>query len=147
MISRLLDTNILLRHLLGDHPTHSPAATQLIQQIEQGQVRAWTTALTFAEVVFVLTGRRTYNQPRPVIRANLLPLIELPNLKITHKRRYRRVFDLWLAQPRLSFVDAYQAALVEQSTPPELYSFDTDFDLVPSIKRIEPAAESGNSAT
>jgi predicted nucleic acid-binding protein len=146
MISRLLDTNILLRHLLGDHPTHSPAATQLIQQIEQGQVSAWTTALTIAEVVFVLTGRRTYNQPRAVIRTNLLPLIELPNLKVTHKRRYRRVFDLWLAHPQLSFVDAYEAALVERSTPPELYSFDSDFDLVPSVKRIEPSASGHGTA-
>jgi predicted nucleic acid-binding protein len=138
MSTPLLDTNILLRHLLGDHPTHSPAATRLIQQIELGQISAWTTALTIAEVVFVLTGKRTYNQPRSLIHATLLLLIELPNLKITHKRLCRRVFELWVANAPLSFVDAYEAALVEQRQPPEIYSFDTDLDAISTIQRIDP---------
>ena len=137
--ARLIDTNVLLRHLLGDHALHSPAATRLIEQVELGQVNAWTTALTVAEVVFVLASKRTYNQPRAVIRANVLPLIELPGLKIANKRLYRRVFALWLAYPRLSFVDAYEAALVEHRSPPELYSFDTDFDAISTLTRIDPA--------
>jgi len=136
---RLVDTNVFLRHLLGDHPTHSPAATHLIAAIEQGHLVGWTTALTIAEVVFVLAGKRTYNQPRSVIRASVLPLVELPNLRITHKRLYRRVFDLWLAHPDLSFVDAYEAALVERASPPELYSFDMDFDAVATVTRIDPS--------
>jgi predicted nucleic acid-binding protein len=137
--ARLIDTNVLLRHLLGDHALHSPAATRLIEQVEQGQIDAWTTALTVAEVVFVLASKRTYNQPRSVIRANVLPIIELPGLKIANKRLYRRVFDLWLAYPRLSFVDAYEAALVERQQPPELYSFDTDFDAIPMVTRLDPS--------
>jgi predicted nucleic acid-binding protein len=74
-----------------------------------------------------------------VIRANVLPIIELPGLKIANKRLYRRVFDLWLAYPRLSFVDAYEAALVERQQPPELYSFDTDFDAIPMVTRLDPS--------
>ena len=106
MTQRLVDTNILLRHLLGDHPTHSPAAQQLIRDIEQGAVTAWTTPLTIAEVVFVLSGKRTYNLSRQFIQAHLLPIIELPNLKITHKRLYRRIFELYVTYTNLSYVDA-----------------------------------------
>jgi predicted nucleic acid-binding protein len=138
MTERLVDTNVLLRHLLGDHPTHSPAAKQLIRDIERGAITVWTTPLTVAEVVFVLSGKRTYNLSRDVIRATLLPIIELPHIKLPNKRLYRRIFDLYVSHPNLSYVDAYQAALVEQRTPPELYSFDTDFDAIQSITRVEP---------
>jgi predicted nucleic acid-binding protein len=138
MSARLLDTNILLRHLLADHPIHSPAAQQLIRDIERGAETAWTTPLTIAEVVFVLAGKRTYSLSREAIRAGLLPIIELSHLKIPHKRLYRRIFHLYVGHPHLSYVDAYEAALVEQRTPPELYSFDTDFDALPSVTRIEP---------
>jgi predicted nucleic acid-binding protein len=138
MTTRLIDTNVLLRHLLADHPTHSPAATRLIREIEQGQQSAWTTSLTIAEVVFVLTSKRTYDLPRAFVRQALLPLIELPNLKLAHKRLYRRVFDLYISHPKLSYVDAYEAARVEQEQPPELFSFDRDFDAIPTIIRVEP---------
>ena len=138
MTTRLIDTNVLLRHLLADHSTHSSAATRLIREIEQGQQTAWTTSLTIAEVVFVLTSKRTYNLPRAFVRQALLPLIELPNLKLAHKRLYRRVFDLYITHPGLSYVDAYEAARVEQEQPPELYSFDTDFDAIPTVTRVEP---------
>jgi predicted nucleic acid-binding protein len=38
-------------------------------------------------------------------------------------------------------VDAYEAALVEERMPPELYSFDTDFDAIPTVNRLGPAAK------
>jgi predicted nucleic acid-binding protein len=138
MTARLIDTNVLLRHLLGDHPAHSPAATQLIRDIEQGAVTAWTTSLAIAEVVFVLTSKRTYNLSRTFVRQNLLPIIELPNLGLAHKQLYKRVFDIYVSYPKLSYVDAYEAARVEQGSPAELYSFDTDFDALTTVTRIEP---------
>lgn len=75
------------------------------------------------------------------MQAHVLPLIELPNLQIAHKALYRRVFEIYVAHPHLSYVDAYQAAPTEQESPPELYSFDTDFDAIPMIARIEPSQQ------
>lgn len=140
MTPRLIDANVFLRYLLADHPTHSPAARRLMSDVERGAVTASTTPLTIAEIVFVLSSKRTYNLSRAFIQANLLPIIELPNLKISHKRLYRRIFELYVTHPKLSYVDAYEAALVEQRSPPGLYSFDTDFDAIPTITRIDPAA-------
>jgi predicted nucleic acid-binding protein len=137
MTARFIDTNIFLRHLLNDDPQRSPACFALIQAIEQGHLTAGTSGLVIAELVFVLSSRRTYNLSRETIRDLLLPLIELSGLRLSGKRLYRRIFDLYTSLP-IDYVDAYHAALMESRREPELYSYDTDFDRVPSLRRIEP---------
>ena len=137
MSPRFVDTNIFLRHLLNDHPVHSPAAFALIQAIEQGTKVAWTSELVIAELVWVLSSRQGYDLPRERIRSVLLPLITLPGLQVPHKRLYRRIFDLYVLLP-IDYVDAYHAVMLFQRGEIELYSYDTDFDRVPGLSRQEP---------
>ena len=132
-----LDTNIFLRHLLNDDPNKSPACFALIQAIEQRQLVAWTSDLVVAELVWVLSSKRHYSLPRQRIRQLLLPLISLPNLRLPRKRLYRRVFDLYVSEP-IDYIDAYHAAMMEQRGATELYSYDDDFDRVPTLIRREP---------
>jgi predicted nucleic acid-binding protein len=136
-MARFLDANIFLRHLRNDDPVRSPACKALFDQIEQGTLEAWTSDLVVSEVVFVLSNKRTYNTPRPDIARELLRLIRLPNLKIANRRIYRRVFELYTSLS-MSYVDCYNAALMEHRKQTEAYTYDTDFDAVPSIMRIEP---------
>jgi len=135
---RLLDTNIFVRYLTEDHPTRSPACRRLFELIERGEEVVWTTDVAIAEVVFVLSGPRRYAMGRAEIRDGLLPLIELPGLKVAGKRFYRRAFDLFVAHP-IDFADAYHAALIERRDVNELFSYDGDFDRIPSVNRFEPA--------
>ncbi|HKG25715.1 MAG TPA: type II toxin-antitoxin system VapC family toxin [Thermomicrobiales bacterium] len=135
--SRFLDANIFVRHITGDHETHSPAARALFDDIELGRATAWTTDLTIAEAVYVLASKRTYHLDRPSVRAGLLPLINLPGLELPSKALYPRAFDLYVAHP-IDFHDAFHAALIESRGETELYSFDQDFDRIPSLTRFEP---------
>ena len=112
MTPRFLDTNVFLRHLTNDDPARSSSCLALIQSVEQGAVTAWTSELVVAELVFVLSNRKTYGLSREAVRDVLLPLISLPGLRITHKRLYRRVFELYTSLP-IDYVDAYHAALME----------------------------------
>ncbi len=133
-----LDTNIFLRHLLNDHPVQSPRAFALIKAIEERRLEAWTSELVIAELVFVLSNKRTYNESRQRIASLLLPILGLPHLHLLRsKRLYRRTFELFVQLP-IDYVDCYHAALIEQRKEPELYSFDQDFDKVPGLKRREP---------
>lgn len=132
-----LDTNILLRHLLNDDPVQSPAARSLIEAIEQGRETVWTTDLTIAEAVFVLSSKRTYNLPRAEIAAAILPVIGLPGIKLANKRLYSRIFALYTTLP-IDFIDCYHVAIMENRGNPTLYSYDTDFDKVPGVKRLQP---------
>jgi predicted nucleic acid-binding protein len=130
-----LDTNVFLRHLRNDDPDRSPRATAFLERIEQGQLRVRTAETVIFETVYTL--QRTYRQPKPAIRDALLALIELPGIILPGKRRFRRVFDLYV-NLNISFADAYHAALMDQWKLTEVVRFDAEFDRVAGIKRLEP---------
>lgn len=129
------DTNLFLRQILADHPHQSPRCRALFLEIEAGRVAAWTSPLAIAEIVWVLSGR--YGFTRSQIRAALLPLIKLPGLRIENKAMFDRAFELYAAA-RIDYIDCYHAALLEARGETALYSYDTDFDRVPSLRRQEP---------
>ena len=137
-----LDANIFIRFLTADDATMHEACVSLFEAIAEGKMTAWTTDLTIAEVVFVLSSRQgaAYGFSREKIRDALLPLLRLPHLRLGSKALYPRIFDLYTSIP-IDFIDAYLAALVEQVQPSELYSYDRDFDKSEGINRKEPASE------
>ena len=130
-----LDTNILLRHLSQDHPDHSPRATALLKQVEDGKLRLRLSDLVIAETVFTL--ERSYKVPKAHIAAALLSLLTLSGIELRGKRKYTRVFDLYV-RLNISYADAYLAVAMSQARSSQIYSFDRDFDRVPTVSRIEP---------
>ena len=44
----------------------------------------------------MFTLDRSYRRPRELIRAGLLPILELPGVDLPDKRIYRRVFELYV---------------------------------------------------
>ena len=129
-----LDTNILLRHLRGDHPKLSPKATSIISRIEQGKLQARISDTVIFETVFTL--KRTYKVPKEKIAGALAPILELPGIVLPGKRRFRRVFDLYLST-NLGFADCYHLVFMNQLKIKEILSFDTDFDELPGLIRRE----------
>ncbi len=132
-----LDSNILLRHLTNDDPQAGRACFALIKDIEEGRQSAWTSDLVIAEVVFVLSSKSLYNLDRATICDLLLPLINLPGLKLPHKRLYARIFELYTALP-IDYIDAYHVALMERQRTRRVLSYDRHFDRVKGIERQEP---------
>jgi predicted nucleic acid-binding protein len=131
----LLDTNVLLRHLLGDHPDQSPASTALLERIESGMLTGWITPMAFAEMVWVLSGS-TYGLTRDEIRDGLSALLEVPGLRVVDNRALLRALELY-ASLAIDFIDAYNGALAE-ATGGVVYSFDKDFDRIPGVTRLTP---------
>jgi predicted nucleic acid-binding protein len=135
MADAFLDTNIILRHLLGDHPDHSPRATAYLERVENGEIKVHTADTVVFECVFTL--ERFYKRSKTGIRDALLPLLALPGVILPGKRRYAKIFDIYVDR-NLSFADAYHAVLAEQLKLDEIISFDRGFDRIPGIRRIEP---------
>ena len=106
-----LDTHILLRHLLQDHPNQSPRSTKYLARIERGEIKVRITDTIIFEVVFTL--QRQYKQPKAAIRDHLLPLIELPGVTLPGKDRFHKAFDLYVDM-NISFADAYHAVMMKQ---------------------------------
>ncbi len=135
MAVAFLDTNILVRHLVGDHPEQSPLATAFLRRVEAGEVTVRTAETVVFETVFTL--EHYYQQSNVRIREMLLPLLELPGIRLPGKRRLRRVFDLYV-DLNLPFADAYPAVLMEHLKLTTIVSFDRHFDRVPGVTRHEP---------
>src|SRR3989344_7457912 len=111
MVFPFLDTNIFLRHLLQDHPDHSPRATAYLERIERRELKARTSEIVIFEIVFTL--ERTFKQPRIQIRENLLLLLGLPGIVLPGKRRFWKVFDYYI-NLNISFADAYHIVFMER---------------------------------
>lgn len=131
----LLDTNVILRHLLGDDPTQSPRATAFLMQVEQGTLRVQTTDIVVFETVFTL--QRRYRLEKKDIAAAVLPLLQLRSIVLPGKRQYEDVFKLFVDLD-LPFADAYHAVLAKRAGERQIVSFDRDFDRIPGVERIEP---------
>lgn len=130
-----LDTNILLRHFLQDHPVQSAKATKFLLEVEQGKIKVYTSDLVIFEVVFTL--QRTYRLSKNKVQEAILPLLLLPGIKLNGKRIYKKVFELYV-EKNLPFADAYHIALMEKLKINQVISFDREFDRVRGITRTEP---------
>jgi uncharacterized protein len=139
MAPPFIDSNILLCHLHGEHPDHSPRATALLARIERGELEAQLSDIVVFETVVTL--ERSYKVPKADIRGAILAILALPGIILQGKRRFIRIFEFYV-DFNLPFGDAYIAAEMERFGSTELYSFDRQFNRVPGITRLEPETDS-----
>ncbi len=135
MLPRFLDTNILLRYLIGDSPEQAECALNLLMRVERGEEKVFTSSLVIFEAVFTL--QKFYKVPRQQIAEQILSIISMRSLHLPDKSVYHRAFNLYISH-NISFADAYNAAYALEEEQPTIYSWDTDFDKIDGITRIEP---------
>jgi predicted nucleic acid-binding protein len=131
-----LDTNVILRHLLADHPDHSPKATAYFLRIAHDDVSVRISDTVIFEAVFTL--EKAYRMPRLAIRDAIWPLLTLSGVILPYKQHYRSVFDLYVGRASLSFADCYHVSFAKRLGLGEIVTFDRGFDRIPGITRIEP---------
>jgi uncharacterized protein len=132
---RFLDTNILLRYFTKDDEEKAQKAFALLQRIERGEERVETSLPVIFETVFTL--QRRYRVPRPQIRDLLLPILRMRGLRLPSKTLCIAALDLFI-QHNISYVDAFNGLYMQSRYIKEVYSWDTDFDRIEGIARIEP---------
>ena len=137
MEQAFLDTNIILCYLLRDDEIEAQHCLELLEKAERREVKLRTTDLIVVEIGWVLESPTTYNLPRDRIRDLLLPIILLPGLRLPGKKLYRRIFELYVDQ-NIDLIDAYNAAHMEKRGLTRIYSYDSDFDRIAGVSRVEP---------
>jgi len=133
-----LDTNILLRYLTHDDEKKAQRALNLLMRIEEGEEKVITSSLVIFETIFTL--QRFYKVPKQRIKELILPIISLRGLQLPRKNLYYHAFDLYVTK-NISFADAYNAAYMLAEQVSNIYSWDTDFDKIEGIVRLEPQEE------
>jgi len=134
-MARFLDTNVILRYLTRDDERKAEAALNLLLRAERGEEKLTTSAVVIFEVVYTLA--RYYGVERQRIRDILLPVISLRSLRLPGKRLFGPALDLY-CENNISLADAYNACLTLARGEPEVYTYDTDFDKIEGIVRLEP---------
>ena len=71
----LIDTNVIIRFLVGDHPEHLSIATEIFKNIEQGTYEVEILESVMMEVLFVLT--KFYKLPKKEVIEDLKKIIAL----------------------------------------------------------------------
>jgi predicted nucleic acid-binding protein len=134
----VLDTNIILRYLTRDDPIKAAACFDLFQRLQRGTDEVVTSESVLAEVVYVLSSPAHYSVPRQAIRDRLVPILALRGLHLPRKRLYLRALNLYVDHPPLDFEDALSVAHMEERGISRILSYDSDFDAIPGVERVEP---------
>lgn len=129
---RLIDTNLIVRHLVQDHDQHAKAAAKLFDSCDRGMIALVLLPVVLAECVFVLES--FYGRSRGEIADTLIALIGSPGIEVDHCEVYVDALNRY-ARTKLHFVDCAIAATaaMEQWA---VATFDVGFKKFPDV-RIE----------
>jgi predicted nucleic acid-binding protein len=133
-----VDTNVLIRLLTGDDLKKQEASAALFTKVEEGNLTLHAPDTVIADAVFVLSSKRLYNLPRLKIAQLLTSLVRLTHFRVANRLVVLRALSLY-GSSTIDFGDAMIVAAMQQYGSSTLFSFDTDFDGVKGISRLEPS--------
>jgi predicted nucleic acid-binding protein len=130
----LLDTNVILRHALGEDQSQGRQARRLFEQASEGNLRLLVPSLVIAQVVWTLES--FYQASREYITGLLKALLATGGVAAIEPRVVSRCIEIYGAH-NIEIVDAYLVALAEETKTPVLATFNKkDFRRFPHLKLI-----------
>jgi predicted nucleic-acid-binding protein len=120
---RLVDTNLIVRHLVQDHEKHAKAAERLFSACDRGDLAIVLLPAVLAECVFVLES--FYQRARGDIASALSTLISSPGVEISEAAIHLEALDRY-RKTKVHFVDCLIAATASAEKIP-VATFDLGF--------------------
>jgi predicted nucleic acid-binding protein len=130
----VVDTNVILRFLLNDHPQYAAQAKSILRSIMSGQSRAFVPEAVWAECVFLLS--KTYRVPRGEVAAKLAGLLSYRGMEGASIAVIRKALSLY-AEHNIAFADALALGHARSLDGP-LITFDAK--LARLAKRLQTTA-------
>ena len=130
-MSAFVDTNVFVRHLIGDPPKMAARATAYLRKESDLLV----ADLIVAETIYVLES--FYEVGRAEIGEAMRALLVMESVSVVDAPLLLRAVEIY-EDDRLDFAEAYLIASAESTGVMTVASFDRSIDRVKSIKRIEP---------
>lgn len=130
-MSAFVDTNVLVRHLIGDPPRMAARSTAYLQRESELLV----ADLIVAETIYVLES--FYEVTRPEISEAMRALIVMESVNVVDAPLLLRAVEIY-EYDRLDFAEAYLIASAESTGVMQLASFDRSIDRMKSITRVDP---------
>ena len=137
MTEVVIDASVLLRHLTGEPPDLAERARAVLAAAERAHVRLVVTALTLAEVVWVL--QHSYRWRRGAIADGLARLILSGAFSLPEASVISQALTWYRMRPRLHFADAYIAA-VAAGRGAAVVSLDRDLKRLRDVTVVDSSA-------
>jgi predicted nucleic acid-binding protein len=135
-VARLfLDANVFLYALGADSP-HRALCRDVLQAVGQGKLDGITSSEVLQEILHVRARRVSVADAASAVRAAAELVAEV--LPVT-SHDVLDACSLLEVHASLGARDALHAAVMKNSQLHVLVSVDRDFDVIPDLKRIEPA--------
>ncbi len=116
----LVDTNVLLRYLIGDNVQNAEKALALMERVESGSEEVEICSVIVAETIWTL--EKFYEVPRKDIAQKLLAIFSFKGVRGSEKSSIVDALQTY-ASTRIDFIDCYLAARGKGQNMP-VYSFD-----------------------
>ena len=97
-----LDTNVILRYLLNDHPDHSRRALAVIESAERGEVALQVPAYVICETVYILESQA---YTRDQICSAITGFLAIPGIHAEHTPLIQAAL-IWYKDKNVDFGDA-----------------------------------------
>jgi predicted nucleic-acid-binding protein len=124
----LIDTNVILRYLLGDHKRFSPKAEAFMQDVANGLKKAELTSVVVTECVYVMD--KFYEIPKNEIVDKLSRILNIKGIVNADKSE---MLDA-LIKYENSGTDIVDCILAAKSSPQRvIVTFDKDFKKLKAI--------------
>lgn len=124
----VVDTNIILRYLLGEKESEK------IEKIFNGKNLLVIPDIVVAEVVWTL--QRYYKWEKRKIVELFISIFSNGNVEFNQSQIFS-TFETYL-KFNVKYADAYIYQLMNQKKLKYIYSYDHEFDRLDEIQRIEP---------
>ncbi|MDP1809127.1 MAG: PIN domain-containing protein [Actinomycetota bacterium] len=133
---KLVDANVIIRYLTCDDQKKAEACRALLEKTVAGRAPSLFMAdIAIAEIVWVLES--VYKLSKDEIKDKLETVLNTPNIDFQNKQVLTESVVIY-ATYNIDFIDAYQAVLAKHRQISAIYSYDTDFDKLAGVSRIEP---------
>lgn len=126
---RLVDTNLIVRHLVQDNPQQAKVAGRLMEACDRGEVVLVVLPAVVAECVFVLES--FYDLPRADIAREMAALASSPGIELADLAIHLDALNRY-GRTRVHFVDCTIAAAAALLSLP-VATFDSDYKRFPDV--------------
>ena len=122
MEKKIIDTNLIVRYLVNDQPTHYKIARDFFDLVKLGKIKAILEQTVFTETVFVLA--KIYEIPKDKISEALIGLLEYKGIYNHEKEVLLEALAIY-TQTNLHIVDCIIVAKAKLQNL-EIQSFDQE---------------------
>ncbi len=126
----LIDTNVVLRYLLGDHPEFSPKAEAFMFDVSKGVKKAGILDVVIVECIYVM--EKYYEIPKTEIVEKLGGILNFPGIVNPDRSEILEA----LLKYENSNIDIVDCILAARSSPEKVViSFDKDMKKLKAVNK------------